>query len=127
VDPCAIATPVSVPIQIIRNSGYAMPVSLEDNTGAPFPTPGYLFLLEIAPSRSDNSWPTTPSFTQEITAGPTDSGANFLLLDTDTAALDYRLDYQWRVLAQAPGAAPATLTGGPAFVLDGPVWPPEGT
>ena len=100
-----------------------MPVTLEDRYGAPYPTPGYLFRLEIAPTRSDNSWPPTPAFAQEVTAGPTDAGANFILDDTDTEALDYRLDYQWRVLAVAPGASPATLVGGPAVVRDGPAIP----
>lgn len=125
-DACSFETPTSIPIKIFRNSGYTMPVSLEDGTGAPYPTPGYLYRLEIAPVRSDGSWPSPPTFAQEITAGETDAGANFLLDDTDTEAFDYRIDYQWRVLAQAPGAAPATLVGGPAEVQDGPALP-EGT
>jgi len=123
---CSFETPTSVPIQIFRNSGYSMPVTLEDGTGAPYLTPGYLFRLEIAPLRSDGSWPTPPSFASEITAGSGEAGACFILDETDTAAFDYRLSYQWRVLAQAPGASPATLVGGPAEVQDGPLWPTEG-
>ena len=124
-DACSFETPTSIPIKIFRNSGYSLPLSLEDGTGVPYLTPDYLFRLEIAPVRSDGSWPTPPAFAQEITAGPTDAGANFILEKTDTAAFDYHVDYQWRVLAMAPGASPATLVGGPAEVRDGPVWPPE--
>jgi hypothetical protein len=98
-----------------------MPVTLEDATGAPYLTPGYLYRLEIAPSRSDGSWPSPPSFASENTAGSGDAGTCFILTDEETAALDFNLSYQWRVLAQAPGASPATLCGGPATVLDGPV------
>jgi hypothetical protein len=115
--------PFNIPITLYRNAGYSLPLALEKGDGTPFVTPFWTYRLEIAPSAWDYSWPVTASFAQELIAGSGDSGTNFVLSDGDTSALDFTRAYSWRVLARAPGAAPAALCGGPAAVRDGPDMP----
>ena len=106
-----------------RNCGYQMPVSLQDTLGAPFLTPGWDFRLEITPAAFDRSWTEPFSFAQQQASGSGASGTTFILHEEDTAALDYRTAYQWRVLVLPPGADPAALIGGSVKVFDGPVMP----
>jgi hypothetical protein len=112
--------PFQIPITLYRNAAYTMPITLQDTAGYPYPTDGYVFRLEIAQTQPDRSWQQPPAFSQQLTAGSGTSGISFVISDYDTAALDYALAYQWRVLAQAPAGPPAALIGGVAQVLDGP-------
>jgi hypothetical protein len=116
--------PFAIPIAIFRNTGYVMPLTLEDFEGEPFPTPEWAFRLEISPSSFDRSWTEPSSFSQQnVTSGSGATGTTFILHEEDTAALDYRLSYRWRVLALAPGADPSSLIGGSCTVYDGPAMP----
>jgi hypothetical protein len=103
--------PFSIPITLYRNCGYSMPILLQDAKGAPYPTDGYIFRLEIVPSAFDKSWASPPSFAQQNVAGSGSSGTVFVLDDADTAALDYKTAYTWRVLTSAPAAPPERLSG----------------
>jgi hypothetical protein len=112
----------AIPIALFRNCGYALPVSFADLSGAPYFTPGWDFRLEITPTSFDGSWTEPASFSQQNTAsGSGDAGTTFILYEEDTAALDYKTPYSWRVLALAPGADPSPIVGGPCKVYDGPV------
>jgi hypothetical protein len=116
--------PFEIPIILYRNAGYSMPVGLQDSNNNPYPTPGYLFRLEISPTRSDNSWASPPAFAQTNVAGSGDSGTVFVLTDADTNKLDFRVGYAWRVLTRISSeAVPAALIGGSCTVLDGPSIP----
>src|SRR5438876_3920289 len=99
--------PFAIPIAIFRNAGYSLPVELQEANGTPFPTPGWAFRLEIVPARSDRSWASPPAFAQAKVSGSGESGTVFVLEDSDTASLDFRLAYNWRVLMQqVPLASP---------------------
>ena len=100
-----------------------MPVTLEDGKGVPFLTEDYVFRMEISPVRSDNSWASPPSFAQQNTCGSGSSGTTFVLTDEDTNKLNFRLGYNWRVLAMPPGTTPYGLIGGGCTVLDEPSIP----
>ena len=121
--------PFSIPITLYRHCGYSMPISLQDGKGAPYPTEGYIFRLEIVPSAFDRSWASPATFAAQLIAGSGSSGVTFILSDVDTASLDYKTSYTWRVLTSAPGgsapggSAPSALVGGSCQVLDGPAMP----
>ena len=115
--------PFGIAITLYRNCGYQMPVGLQDAKGAPYSTEGYTFRLEIVPAQFDRSWPSPATFAQQHLAGSGSSGTTFLLSDSDTASLDYRTAYHWRVMAVAPGSDPSALIGGNCTVLDGPAVP----
>ena len=100
-----------------------MPVGLQDAKGAPYPTEGYIFRLEIVPASFDRSWSSPPAFAQQHLAGSGSAGATFVLSDSDTGGLDYRTAYHWRVMAVAPSSDPSALIGGNCTVIDGPVVP----
>ena len=85
--------PFAIPITLFRNTGYAMPVSLQDAKGAPYYTDGYVFRLEIVLATFDRSWaapPAPPAFVQQNISASGASGTVFVLHEGDTASLDYR-------------------------------------
>ena len=111
----------AIAIQLYRNCGYAMPVSFADLKGAPYYTPGWDFRMEITPTSFDGSWTEPASFSQQNTSGASgESGTTFVIYEEDTAALDYKTAYSWRVLALCPGADPSPIVGGSCKVYDGP-------
>jgi hypothetical protein len=116
--------PFAIAISFFRNTGYSIPIVLQDAKGAPFPTEGYAFRLEIVAATFDRSWTSPPAFAQQNICGSGASGTVFVLHEEDTAGFNYRTAYKWRVLAQAPGGSDAAaLIGGPCQVFDGPAMP----
>lgn len=114
----------SIPITLYRNAGYSMPVSLQNPDGSPYPTPGWTFRLEIVPASFDRSWASPATFAQQKVAGSGNAGTVFVLVDPDTASLDFKTSYNWRVMVQqAPHSSPSVLIGGSCTVLDSPPFP----